>query len=86
MDYIPVQQETAEAFVKVAEQALDGLFQDLHGSGSLYALGSLLFQIIVQDLGNRVRMRHGDQLLALGDILPVVDKQGFEMIGHLELH
>ncbi len=42
-------------------------------------------KVVVEDLLNGVNMREGNKLLVLCDVLPVVDKQGLNMVGNGEL-
>lgn len=43
-------------------------------------------EIFVQDLVDGVDMRQRDELVILGDVLPVVDEHGLEMVGHGQLY
>jgi hypothetical protein len=77
---LPVQQDAAEALVEILAHAGNDLLQNLHGSRALLTMGALVGEIVVQNLVYRMSMRQRHELLVLRDVLPVVDKHGFQVI------
>lgn len=82
---VPVQQDATQALVKVLEQAGDCLLQNLERRGALHVLGALVREVVVEDLGDGLLVGEGHKLLVLGDVLPVVDQEGLEMVGDRNL-
>jgi hypothetical protein len=82
---LPVEQDATEALVKVLAQAGDGLLENVHGSAALLAVRLLVGEIVVQNLLDRMDVGQRNELLILGHILPVVDKQRLNMVGNWEL-
>jgi len=49
-------------------------------------LGALVGEIVVEDLGDGLLVGEGDKLLVLGDVFPIVDEEGLEMVGDRNLN
>lgn len=77
---LPVQKDAAEALIEVLTQSGDGLLKHIKRGGALGTVGTLVLEIVVENLIDRVRVWKGNQLLVLGDILPVIDEQGLDVI------
>lgn len=82
---LPVQENSAEALVKVLAQSGDGLLQYIKRSRALNAVGALIDKVVIQDLVDWMRMRQGNQLLVLGDVLPIVNQKTLDVIWDREL-
>ena len=82
---LPVQQDAAEGLVKVLAQAGHGLLEDVERGAALLAVRLLVGEVVVEDRVDRVDVRERDELLVLGDILPVVHEQRLNMIGDGDL-
>jgi hypothetical protein len=82
---LPVQQNAAEALVKVLPQASHRLLQNVQRGTALRAVRLLVSEVVVQDLVDRVGVRERNELLVFGDILPVVDEQRLDVIRHRQL-
>lgn len=78
---LPVQEDSTQALVKVLEKPRQHLFEDAGLGASRSALGELIALVILQDLLDWVSSRKGNQLLVLGDVLPVVDEDRLDAIG-----
>lgn len=76
----PVKKNPSQAPVKVLAQASDGLLEDIHLWRPWYPVGTLVLEVILQDLVDGVDMGNGDKLLVLGDVLPVIDEQRLYVI------
>ena len=76
-----VQQDAPERLVEILAQAGDDFFEEivLHGAGA--AAQFLFLEVGGQDLVDGVRVREGDEGEVLGDVFPVVDEQGFDVVG-----
>jgi hypothetical protein len=82
---MPIKQNSTKGFVKVLPQTGNSLLKNVQRRTSFLTVWLLVGEVVVQDLVNRVCMGQRDQLLVLGDVLPVVYKEGFNMIGDWEL-
>lgn len=77
---LPVQEDSTQALVKVLEKPREHLFEDAGLGASRSALGELIALVILQDLLNWVSSRKWNELLVLGDVLPVVDEDRLDAI------
>lgn len=76
----PVKKDPSQAPVKVLAQTSNSLLQDIHLWRLWYPVGTLVIEVVLQDFVDRVDMGNWNQLLVLGDILPVVDEQRLDVI------
>ena len=81
-----VEQYTADTFVKILFTASNHFLQEVRFGGSETTFVFLLFEIRSQNLVHRVFRRKRYERHILGDILPVVDEKGFEMIRYMYTH
>lgn len=77
---IPVEEDAAEGLLEVLLHARHGLLEDIKVRRLRITVGALRDQIVVDDLVDGVRVRKGDQLVVLRHVLPVVDKDGLDVI------
>ena len=80
-----VQQDLAKALVEILSKAMDGLLQDIVLGGSDATLLQLVGGVHFQDLVDWMRHGKGDEGLVLGHLLPVIDEDGLEIVGHGDL-
>lgn len=82
---IPVKQDATEALVKVLAESGNGLLHDIERGAIGVAVGALVVEVRLQDLVDGVRVRQGQDLLVLGDVLPVVDEDGLQVVRQVKL-
>jgi hypothetical protein len=82
---LPVEENATEGLVKVLTESSNGLLQDIQGGAALLAVRALEGEVVVENLIDGVGMWERDELLVLGDILPVVDEHCLKMVGHRQL-
>jgi UDP-2,3-diacylglucosamine pyrophosphatase LpxH len=82
---LPVQQEAPESLVEIISETGDRFLQDVHGSTARLAVRALMCEVVVQDFVDGMHMRKGDELMILGDVFPIVDEQGFDVVGDRNL-
>lgn len=79
-----VQKDATEGFVEVLLDAGDAFFEDV-GVGGAGATGHVLGgRVLLQELGGGDCGGNHRELLLFGDLLPVVDENGFQLIGDKE--
>lgn len=82
---VPVQENPAQSLLKVLTESGNDFFEDIHAGGSFFSVGSLVGQIVVQNLAHWLRVRKGDELVVLGDILPVVYQHSLNVVGYRDI-
>ncbi len=81
---VPIQQDAAETLVKVLAKSSDGLLENVEGGGAILASRALILHVVLEDLVHGVGVREGNELLVLGNILPIVDQERLELVGNDE--
>lgn len=85
MASLPVEEDTAKGLVKVLLESGECLMQDVNLRGTLRTLRRLVSSVVLEDLGDGLGVGEGDQLVVLGDVLPVINKDSLQAIWDLEL-
>jgi hypothetical protein len=75
----------AQGLVKVLAQAVDGLLEDIELRRPLLTPLALVVEVVVENDIDWLGVRDRDQLVLVGDVLPVVDEQALEQVRDREL-
>lgn len=81
-----VEQNTAKALVEIFLDTRKSLLENVDLCGACGSLGQLIRRIVLQNLGDRVRVRERNQLVVFRHILPIIDKDSLQAVGQLDLN
>lgn len=81
----PVEKDPRQRPLKVLAQSGKGLLEYVGDSRVLAAPWALVGEVVGEDLGDGMRVRDGHQLVVFGDVLPVVDEDGLDVVRDGEL-
>lgn len=84
MNNLPVEEDPGERPLKVLSKTSKSLLKNIRKRGALFAMGPLVSEVIINNLVDGVRMRDGNELVVLGDVLPVVYENGLDVVGDRE--
>jgi len=83
---LPIKQDTSQASVEVYPNSGKNFLEDVGVRASLMTARLLVVHVVGQDLLDRMGVRKGNQLLVLGHVFPVVNKNGLQRIRHRNLN
>lgn len=79
---LPVEENSTQALFEILLQASHGLLKDIHAGRAFLTISTFICKIVIQDLLNGVCVRQWNKLLVLGDVLPVINQEGFQVVWH----
>lgn len=75
-----VQKDATKSLLKVFLQTSNDLEENVSLRGSSLASGLFKIEVVIQDLVDRLGSWQGDELLVLGDILPIIDENRLDVV------
>ena len=76
----PIKKNTAKSLLKVLPETSNNFLEDVHTSRPCWAILAFSVEIILKDLLDWFVMRKRNELVILGDILPVVNEHRLDVI------
>ena len=83
---IPIKQNSAQRLFKVFPETGHDFFKDVHAGAVWFPVPLFMLEIIVENSVYGLTMRERNELIVLGNILPVVYQHRLNMIWHGQMY